>query len=114
MGLRSWLGALAVIGLFGTPALAEDWPQWLGPRRDSVWRETGILDKFPEAGPKVKWRVPVGLGYAGPAVADGRVFVMDYALAEGTVSNNPGKRDKLTGKERIRCLAVADGKQIWE
>ena len=35
------------------PALADDWPQWMGPKRDNVWRETGILDKFPAGGPKV-------------------------------------------------------------
>ena len=37
-------------------ALADDWPQWLGPQRDSVWRETGIVDEFPKQGPPVRWR----------------------------------------------------------
>lgn len=96
------------------PVRAEDWPQWLGPRRDSVWRETRILDKFPEAGPKVLWRVPTSGGYAGPAVAEGRVYVFDYVRADGQITNNPGKRDKLTGKERIRCLSATDGKPLWE
>ena len=41
---------------------ADDWPQWLGPQRDSVWRETGVVDVFPKAGLPIKWRVPVGLG----------------------------------------------------
>ena len=54
---------------------ADDWPQWLGPRRDSVWREKGLVAQFPADGLKVKWRVPVELGYSGPAVADGRVFM---------------------------------------
>src|SRR5262249_61327564 len=60
-------------------ARADDWPQWLGPQRDGVWRETGLLDKFPAAGPKVLWRVPVGKGYTGPAVVGDRVYVMDRA-----------------------------------
>ena len=51
---------------------ADDWPQWLGPQRDAVWRVTGIVEKFPESGLKVRWRVPVGGGYAGPAVARGQ------------------------------------------
>src|SRR4051812_8833563 len=56
---------------------ADNWPQWLGPQRDGVWRETGILDKYPPGGPRVVWKVPIGGGYCGPAVADGRVYVMD-------------------------------------
>src|SRR5690348_15207920 len=62
---------------------ADDWPQWLGPQRDAIWRETGILDKFPEGGPKIRWRTPIGAGYSGPAVAKGRVYLTDRILAEG-------------------------------
>ena len=58
-------------------ASADDWPQWLGPQRDAVWRETDIVEKFPEGGPKRVWRTELGAGYSGPAVAGGRVFVMD-------------------------------------
>jgi len=45
-----------------------------------VWRETGILEEFPADGPKVRWRTPIGAGYTGPAVANGRVYVMDRQL----------------------------------
>src|SRR5437867_1575687 len=72
--------SLSLLGLLGlaTGALrANDWPQWLGPKRDGVWRETGLIDKFPPGGPHVLWRTPIGTGYSGPAVADGRVYVMD-------------------------------------
>lgn len=93
-------------------ARADDWPQWLGPRRDGVWRETGILRKFPVGGPKVLWRTPVSGGYAGPAVAGDRVVVTDF-LATGDKSNDPGKRSDLTGKERVHCLDAATGKVLW-
>src|SRR5438046_72763 len=63
---------------------ADDWPQWLGPKRDGIWREQGITEQFPKEGPKVRWRAPVGAGYAGPAVAGGRVFVLDRVAAPGT------------------------------
>ena len=61
---------------------AEDWPQWGGPQRDLVWRETGIVDVLPAVDPAIGmlprvWTAKIGAGYAGPAVADGRVFVTD-------------------------------------
>jgi outer membrane protein assembly factor BamB len=93
---------------------ADDWPQWLGPTRDSVWHEKGIVDKFPESGLKVKWRVPVSLGYAGPAVVGDRVYVTDYVRESGDVSNSPNERRELKGIERVLCLNANDGKSIWE
>jgi len=106
--------SLLTVLLLLSPALADDWPQWLGPNRDSVWRETGIVERFPDDGLTVKWRVPVELGYAGPAVADGRVFLMDYVKESGKITNNPGGRDKLEGVERVLCLAADTGKPLWK
>lgn len=64
------------------PGFAEDWPQWLGPQRDAVWHETGIMESFRAGGPPLRWKTSIGSGYSGPAVADGRVFVMDRVKAE--------------------------------
>jgi outer membrane protein assembly factor BamB len=80
-------------------AKADDWPQWLGPRRDGVWRETGILEKFPPGGPKVLWRTPIAGGYAGPAVAGGKVYVTDL--------------QRQAKKERVLCLSEKDGAILW-
>jgi outer membrane protein assembly factor BamB len=100
--------------LFSSLARGDDWPQWLGPKRDAVWRENGILEKFPEGGPKVRWRVPVNGGYCGPAVAGGRIFVMDFMVDEGVeFPKNPGATVKLAGKERVLCFNAADGEMIW-
>jgi len=93
---------------------ADDWPQWLGPNRDSVWRETGIVKTFPKAGLKVQWRVPVGMGYSGPAVVDGKVFVTDYVKRSGTATNNPGGRDQFEGTERVLCFSVDSGELLWK
>jgi outer membrane protein assembly factor BamB len=115
---RRWTTALILLALSPlSPSLharADDWPQWLGTERDAVWRETGIVEKFPEGGPTVRWRTPIGGGYAGPAVANGRVYVTDRVLAQG-VSNptSPFVQKKLEGKERVLCLNEADGKIIW-
>ncbi|MBY0524365.1 MAG: PQQ-like beta-propeller repeat protein [Gemmataceae bacterium] len=106
---------LVILGAIATPVLADDWPQWFGPKRDGVWRETGIIEKFPEGGPKVKWRVPIGAGYAGPAVAGGKVFVQDRVLDKGAViGDNPFKKDAVNGKDRILCLEEATGKELWK
>ena len=74
---------------------ADDWPQWLGPQRDSIWRETGVVEKFSAGGPPVLWRAPLGGGYAGPAVADGRVFVTDRVLPVG--ASNPADPSTRSG-----------------
>jgi len=95
------------------PALAEDWPQWMGPNRDSVWRETGIVETLPDR-ITAKWRVPIEWGYSGPAVAEGKVFVMDYVKASGKITNNAGRRDELTGKERVLCMDAETGNLLWK
>ena len=109
-----WLASLTIITVFVPPAAGDDWPQWLGPKRDSVWRERGIVDRFPQQGLRVQWRAAVGLGYAGPAVADGKVFVMDYQRRSGEVTNNPGGPDRLEGSERVLCLDAVTGKPLWK
>jgi outer membrane protein assembly factor BamB len=79
---------------------ADDWPQWLGPQRDGVWRETGILETLPATGLKVRWRVGVGLGYSGPVVAGGRVYVTDRQRSPQEV-------------ERVLCLEEESGRPLW-
>jgi outer membrane protein assembly factor BamB len=112
--VRSLLPALLMACCTAT-GLADDWPQWLGPRRDSVWRERGILGKFPRNGPKVLWRAPAAWGYAGPAVADGRVYVMDYVTnADVPKLNSAYRRPEVKGKERVRCLDAKNGDVLWK
>lgn len=91
----------------------DDWPQWMGPGRDNVWREAGILDRFPAGGPKVLWRVPIAGGYAGAAVAGGRVFVTDYVTSADVKQSN-FERKTSTGTERVLCLDEATGKVLWK
>jgi len=113
----NWQRAL-VFGCFALSLAAlraEDWPQWLGPQRDAVWRETGIIEKFPAGGLKFRWRVPIAGGYAGPAVAAGRVYVTDRQLATGASNPaNPFARGEIPGRERVMCLNELDGKIVWQ
>jgi outer membrane protein assembly factor BamB len=107
-------GAVVLLAL--STARADDWPQWLGPQRDGVWREKGIVDKFPPGGPKVLWRVPVENGFSGPAVVGGRVYVMDHQRARDEKGNplRPTRASGFPGKERVLCLDAANGQVIWK
>jgi len=93
--------AAVFVSLLSCPAAqAEDWPQWRGPGRDGVWRETGILDTFPESRIALRWSVPISNGYSGPTVAAGRVFVTDRVLGPEEA-------------ERVLCFDAATGNPLW-
>ena len=78
-------------------SLAADWPQYLGPNRNGISMETGLKRSWPEEGPKVLWTFPLGEGFAGAAVSDGKVYVLDRV-----------------GKERdvLRCIDLTTGDEI--
>jgi outer membrane protein assembly factor BamB len=103
-----------LLGSLSVTARADDWPQWLGPHRDGVWRETGIVDVFPAGGPKIRWRVPVNGGYSSPTVAAGRVFIHDRIRnASAPATRKSGKRLSAPGVERVLCLDESTGKTLW-
>ena len=87
------------------PLNAEDWAQWRGSDRLGVWEESGILESFPAAGLRVKWRAPVRSGFSGPAVADGRVFVLDW-------QEDPASRT-MDGTERAVAFDEETGELLW-
>src|SRR5690606_22741784 len=78
---------------------AQDWPQFLGPNRNSTSPEKGILRSWPAGGPEVLWAVNVGPGFGGPVIKDGKVYFLD--------------RDDKTG-DIMRCFNLADGKELWK
>lgn len=79
-------------------ALADDWPQWQGPTRDAVSKETGLLKEWPKGGPPLAWKVKgLGGGYNEPSIVGGRIFGMssrgDYEI--------------------VWARSEADGKELW-
>jgi hypothetical protein len=115
MNARIAVGLTCVISFLplAAPARADDWPQWRGPKRDGVWRETGIVARLPKE-LSIKWRRPIGAGYAGPAVAGGRVYVTDRILAGGVKNpEDPFHKESLKGGERVLCLDAASGAILW-
>lgn len=96
------------------PLLGDDWPQWRGPRRDGVWRESGIVEKLPEKLP-ILWRAKIGAGYAGPAVAGARVYVTDRMLDPGQSNpQDPFSKSPVGGGERVLCLDAENGSVVWK
>jgi outer membrane protein assembly factor BamB len=80
-------------------AHGDDWPQWRGPKRDGISRETGLLKQWPAEGPKLLWQLKeIGNGYSTPAIVRDRIYVL----------GNEG-----VDNEFVQALAVSDGKKIW-
>lgn len=96
---RAVLALLCIIPCFAASALAGDWPQWRGPMRNSVWSVDDLPDKLP-AKLTPCWRAPLGGGYGGIAVSEGRAYVQD--------------RQKMPREvERVVCLDADSGKPLW-
>lgn len=91
---------IAVISIHIQSAIADDWSQWRGENRDGVWKETGIIEKFDGLEIPICWSVPIGSGYCGPSVADGRVYVTDRLTKPKQV-------------ERVHCFDWKTGDEIW-
>ncbi len=80
-------------------AFADDWPQWRGPHRDDISRETGLLQDWPEGGPKRLWLSnECGLGYSGFAIVEGRLYTMGQE----------------NDQEFVLCLNAESGEPIWK
>lgn len=79
-------------------SLAADWPQWRGPERSGISKETGLLKEWPKDGPKLLWqRTDIGRGYSTPSVVEGRLYLqVDKEKEEFAVA-----------------LEAADGKPVW-
>ena len=74
-----------------------EWAQWRGPNRDGISSETGFLKNWSPEGPKVLWHIPLGDGYSGISIAQGKVYTM---FAEGD-------------DEFVICLNASDGVEVW-
>ena len=74
-----------------------EWAQWRGPNRDGISSETGFLKSWPQEGPKVLWQIPLGDGYSGLSIAQGKIYTM---FAEGD-------------DEFVICLNASDGVEVW-
>jgi outer membrane protein assembly factor BamB len=89
---------LFILSVCMADVYAQDWPQYLGPDRNSTSSQKGILHTWPENGPEVLWTVDVGMGFGGPVIKDGKVYLLD-------------RIDQVS--DIMRCFDFSDGKELW-
>jgi outer membrane protein assembly factor BamB len=90
--------AVIVMTAYISNVYAQDWPQYLGPNRNSASAQKDLLRSWPEKGPEVLWTDAVGIGFGGPVIRDGKVYILD--------------RDDKVG-DKLRCLDLSNGKELW-
>jgi outer membrane protein assembly factor BamB len=96
-GNSRWVVGCLLAAAFLPLGVAADWPQFLGPDRNGISTETGLLDSWPKEGPPQVWRKKVGAGFSGPVVANGRLVLFH----------------RVEDREVVECLDAANGKTQW-
>ena len=94
---RILLALLANVSIGVHGAYGEDWPQFLGPRRDGTFADARILTEWPASGPKIVWRHQVGEGFGAPVIASGRLVIFH----------------RRGNDDIVECLRADTGKSVW-
>ena len=106
--MRSTLAAILAIGCAVGVLQAADWPQWQGPDRNAVSKETGLMKQWPASGPAVVWTAAgLGAGYGSMAVAGDRVYL------QGARASATDSRRGSAQASAVIALNRADGKEVW-
>src|SRR5438552_1712974 len=80
------------------PSLAEDWPQFLGPLRNGVSADNGLVAAWPREGPPLLWEKRVGAGFSGAVIAGPRLILFH----------------RVGDQELVECLDSRTGKDFWK
>ncbi|MCK4959316.1 MAG: PQQ-binding-like beta-propeller repeat protein [Planctomycetes bacterium] len=96
--MKRYCGLCVAVLLVAVCVAGADWPQYLGPDRNGVSSETGLARTWHESGPKVLWTAALGEGYGGPAVSEGKVYVLDR------MGND---------RDVFRCIDLVSGEEDW-
>lgn len=91
--------SLTVLCLLAVTAVAAaDWPQFNGPNRNAIINPGNLAADWPADGPPELWQVELGKGFGGPAVKDGKVYLVDRIDDE---------------KDNVRCFDLNSGNELW-
>src|SRR5712672_3637460 len=129
LNTRTLIGILSGV-ILGSSASASDWPQWQGPDRNAISKESGLLKEWPKDGPPLAWRITgLGGGDGAPSVAAGKIFGMShrgedevvFALSETDYKElwvarlGPAfiQTDWPQGKEGPGCTPTVDGERLY-
>jgi len=128
MNTKTLVSALSWAILMSS-AVADDWPQWQGPDRNAISKESGLLKEWTKDGPPLAWKIKgLGGGYSGPSIAAGRIFGMGnrgddeviWALSEkdgkelwATRLGPAFKQQAPQGKEGPGCTPTVDGERLY-
>lgn len=94
------MGSFMKHGGIPSSTITGSWPRFRGNDFNNVSAENvALAESWPESGPPLLWSINLGEGYAGPVVANGRVYLLDY--------------DETEGADTLRCFSMDDGKEIW-
>ncbi|MCD4710660.1 MAG: PQQ-like beta-propeller repeat protein, partial [Bacteroidales bacterium] len=96
---RLLIASAFLLIFFTNHMYAQDWPQFLGPERNSTSPQEDLLRSWPESGPEILWTVDLGIGYGGPVVKDGKVYLLD--------------RDNEVG-DKLRSFDLKTGEELWK
>ena len=96
--MNRFMLAILLLATSTFPVHADDWPQWLGPRRNGTSLDQALVESFPKDGPKLAWQRDVGEGYSGPVIAGDRLVLFH----------------RVDNEERVECLNAITGKLLWK
>ena len=96
--IQLWVAASQLCWAQADPDLLRDWPQFLGPQRNGISTETGLIDTWPELGPVELWRVPGGVGMSGLTISRNRLLTLV----------------QTDGEQKLISLDASTGEKQWE
>lgn len=94
----SLIGVLVLLTITGQVGQADEWPQFLGPERNGISAETGLLNEWTDSSVAEVWRADGGVGMSGLAIRDGKLVTLIQDA----------------GRQRVVAHNAKTGEQLWQ
>jgi hypothetical protein len=104
MNTKALVNALSWV-ILSSSVSADDWPQWQGPDRNAISKETGLVKQWPKEGPPLAWKITgLGGGDSAPAIAAGRIYGMANRGDDEVVCARSGSAALLQRESELGIL----------